>query len=286
MAHVATLPLDVRRDGLITPVRLNGTDMNMLVDTGSEFTVVRQATAKRLKLSSTRLQSRLYGVGGSRFAAVFQAKTFEMGKLHGNNLDMLVSDFTDLPSGGVDGILGMDFLSQYDLDLDMPDKKIGLFKAVSGCHSVSAALEEPLYTQPMYWRDNDEAPPSAAVQVGIGSRHLLALIDSGADTTALFRNVKRRAGLTAADLANDRQSYTIGVGPHAVATVKHTMEALTIGDITVSHLPVTVMDERSDDEIDMLLGRDFLSRVHLWLSFSSRTIVMQFPPKSSPPDPQ
>jgi len=285
MVHVATLPLDTTDDGLVTTVRLNGTDIKMLVDTGAELTVVRQAAADRLKLSATRLPDRLYGIGGARYAAVFEAKTFEIGKLHGQNLDMVVSDFAVRPSSGIDGLLGMDFLSQYDIDLDLPDNKIRLFKAVRGCHSVSAALEEPLYPQPMYFQNNG-AGPSATIQVAIGGRHVLARIDSGATTTALYRDAKSRAGVTTANLANNQHSYMVGTGPRKVESIEHTVEAITIGDITLNNLPVAIMDTRSDDDTDMLLGLDFLSRVHVWLSFSSHTVVMQYPPKPSPPDPQ
>jgi predicted aspartyl protease len=286
---VATLPLEARNDGLVTRVRLNGTEMNMLVDTGAQLTIIRAAAAKRLKLEGTRLPIILTGIGGERYVDGFRAKTFEIGKLHGQNLTMMVADVADLASdqtdgNSIDGILGMDFLAQYDIDLDLPENKIRLFKPIRGCHSARAALEEPLYTQPMYWQ-GVALVASAVVPVGIGGRHLLALIDSGATSTAIYRNVKYRAGLTTADLARDPRSYTRGVGPRKVATVEHRVAALTIGDITIQHLPITVMDERSDDQADMLLGRDFLSRVHVWLSFSSRTVVMQLPPRPSPPDP-
>jgi hypothetical protein len=48
-------------------------------------------------------------------------------------------------------------------------------------------------------------------------------------------------------------------------------------------MPVEIVDQRSDEDADMLLGLDFLSRVHVWLSFSSRTLVMQYLPEPSPP---
>jgi hypothetical protein len=33
--------------------------------------------------------------------------------------------------------------------------------------------------------------------------------------------------------------------------------------------------------VDVLLGEDFISRVHLWISYSSHTLIMQYPPKPS-----
>jgi len=36
----------------------------------------------------------------------------------------------------------------------------------------------------------------------------------------------------------------------------------------------------------MLLGADFQARVHLWISYSSRTLIMQYPALPSPPIPR
>jgi hypothetical protein len=58
----------------------------------------------------------------------------------------------------------------------------------------------------MYFQNNG-AGPSATIQVAIGGRHVLARIDSGATTTALYRDAKSRAGVTTANLANNQHSY-------------------------------------------------------------------------------
>jgi hypothetical protein len=34
----------------------------------------------------------------------------------------------------------------------------------------------------------------------------------------------------------------------------------------------------------MLLGLNFLAKVHAWISYSSQTLVIQFPPAASPPN--
>jgi hypothetical protein len=177
----------------------------------------------------------------------------------------------------------MDFLAQYDIDLDLPDKKVRLFKPIRGCHSAGAGLDEPLYTQPMYWQGGGYVE-RAIVPVGIAGRPMLAMIDSGSTSTTIYRNAINAAGITAADLAKDPHSYTVGIGPQKVATIQHRMAKLTIGDITIQDLPVSLINA-TNNSIDMLLDRDFLSRVHVWLSFSSRTVVMQLPPRPSPPDP-
>jgi hypothetical protein len=36
--------------------------------------------------------------------------------------------------------------------------------------------------------------------------------------------------------------------------------------------------------VDMLLGLSFLAKLHAWISYSSQTLVVQFPPAPSPAD--
>jgi predicted aspartyl protease len=267
---------------LFTPAFLNDTETNMMFDTGSERTVITKATAERMSLSLIPLEGELSGVGGSRGVYAFYASSFRIGALHGKHLSLMVSEM-DLTKGGkpVDGLLGTDFLAAYDLDLDFGEHKAMLFKAIGDCGSPSVALDEPLYSAPLF-RDGDPDQSSPLVKVRIGDTQLTAVIDSGSDDTVIFRNAARRLGLKLADLAADPHFHAHGIGRRNPESVVHVMAPITIGEITVSNLPVEIIDQRSFDNADMLLGLDFLFRVHAWLSFSSHTLVMQYPPKVSP----
>ena len=57
---------------------------------------------------------------------------------------------------------------------------------------------------------------------------------------------------------------------------------VTIGGLTVTHLPVAIIDQAAPDDTDMILGMDFMSRVHTWFSFSSKTLILQYPFLPSP----
>jgi predicted aspartyl protease len=111
-------------------------------------------------------------------------------------------------------------------------------------------------------------------------------VDSGAAHTLIFRNAADRLGLHIEDLAQEPHFRARGVGPETPILVRHVMAPITIGEVTISNLPVALLDETSPDSTDMLLGMDFFSAVHVWLSFSSHVMIMQYPPKPSPPVPQ
>jgi hypothetical protein len=63
--------------------------------------------------------------------------------------------------------------------------------------------------------------------------------------------------------------------------VRHVFEPVSVGDLTFEHMKVDVLDDRRGDEVEMLLGADFQQAVHLWISYSSHTLIMQFPPRPS-----
>ncbi len=69
----------------------------------------------------------------------------------------------------------------------------------------------------------------------------------------------------------------------AILSYRHILDRLEIGDATVLNLPVQVADQPRIGDVDMLLGADFLERVHIWISHSSHTLVIQSPPLISPP---
>jgi hypothetical protein len=57
---------------------------------------------------------------------------------------------------------------------------------------------------------------------------------------------------------------------------------VVIGDLTISNMPILVLDQRHANDADMLLGYDFVTRVHVWISRSSDSVIMQYPPAATP----
>jgi predicted aspartyl protease len=282
LSFATDLPLTFRHSAVLTPTMLDGQPTSMMLDTGSQFTVVSKGTADRMNLDIFALRGKMSGIGGSRGTYAFSADTFQLGRLQGKYLPLMVSDLALSPGGKpIDGLLGSDFLASYDVDLDFPAAKARLFRPEGMCATPPVLLDEPIYAAKLVPSDHalDYRP---FVWVQIDGKKLLAAVDSGAAHTLIFRNAARRLGLRFEDLAAEPHFRARGVGPETPLLVRHVMTPITIGDITISHLPVAILDAPSPDSTDMLLGMDFLSHVHVWLSFSSHTMLMQYPPKPSP----
>jgi len=281
MGHLTDLPLTYNH-ALLTPAFLNEHPTTMMLDTGAGVTIITRQAAERLDLTLQSTGGTIEGIGGEQALYFLTAKTFRIGQLHGAQLYLGASKIGLDPHGNViDGVFGSDFLSNYDVDFDLPEQKVRLFKVVAGCNGPAANLDEPLYYAPLASppESHDKRPHVGVLIDGV---RLDAVVDSGAQHTSIFRNSARRLGLRLEDLTADPHDHALGVGPKVRDEIRHIMAPIQIGEITISHLPVSIIDQRSGGDTDMLLGLDFFARVHVWLSFHSHTMIMQYPAKPSP----
>jgi predicted aspartyl protease len=288
LVHVTDLKLERHREFFYTTVTINGQNAELLLDTGSDTNLLTESAAHRLGLGIRAYQGRVSGVGGERYTEEVRSREVRMGDAHGEDLTpSTVPD--EVFEGSSDGLLAMSFLYTFDLDLDFWGGRVGLYKVVGDCPSPGVAMKEPLYAVPISSvpldrpAETGELPSreiSPVIDVSINGTRLRAVIDSGAHRTALFRDSARRAGIVTAEVL--RRSMAHGVGPRAVKSDTRISAPVVIGDLTLSHMPVDVVDQRHPEKVDMLLGIDFLTRVHVWVSHSSHTVVMQYPPQATP----
>ena len=136
---------NVNRNEMIVGVSINHSGpYEFLVDTGTQVTVVDRSLAAELHLS-TMGNAPVAGVslqGEARFA---QLDKLQLGDHAADNQDVLVYDMKKLQAQGfaIRGLLGEDFLSQYDMLIDNAHKVLCLYEAGStrnGMNAVRAAL--------------------------------------------------------------------------------------------------------------------------------------------------
>jgi predicted aspartyl protease len=278
IAHVTDLKLARRGHAFYTIMTINGRGADVLFDTGSAESLISETTARRLGLHvDDSGMNYIVGVGGSRNTGTARSREVRLGDAHGEMLSVATIADAAVPAGG-DGVLGMNFLYGFDMDLDFWGNRIRLYKALSGCGAPRAVLAEPLYSVDLVSMAYELSP---TVMVSINGAHLRAVIDTGAGHSLIFRDSARRAGFSAD--APLRTAELSGFGPRRVQGEIRVSAPVVIGDLTVTNMPLVVADQRHPGGVDMLLGYDFVTRVHVWVSHSSGTVIMQFPPHASPP---
>ncbi len=124
------------------------------------------------------------------------------------------------------------------------------------------------------------------IVVTIGGHPVEAIVDRGAPNTYIYSLGARMIGVTQAEFDAYRHIRTGGVGPKAVEAAIHIVPSMDIGDLEVRNVPFVLINEPAEVvSPEIILGADILRHIHMWISHSSHTLIMQFPPTPSPASP-
>ena len=135
---LSEIPLLRLGGNVIVPVEIDGEPSGLFLDTGSFATSVTPPTVDALHLSSTRVIGQGFGRGTGVYANVsglggegrYQAVDIDSLTLGGMVAHNVVALVIPLSREGrndpVSGLIGQDFLAQWDLDLDVPHDQLTL----------------------------------------------------------------------------------------------------------------------------------------------------------------
>jgi predicted aspartyl protease len=286
LARLAVIPVRPVSAHIVVDALVDEKPTSLIFDTGAFKTILSPQAAARLALShevdkgidGMRMDKVIGGIGGTRATELYRAHELKLGTLRGVDWRFLVADMgLSRMQPTPDGMLGADVMLPYDIDLDLPDSRVIFYAPRHDCTAPSAFLHGPLYQTKLEYDD-----PSPRLMVTIAGKRLLAAIDTGAPDSTLFLSGATKLGLNNTTTAKDTHLAAGGIGPSSVLAVRHVVEPMTIGDLEISNLPMLVVPENDAVHVDMLLGLDLLQRIHMWISHSSRTLIMQYPPTASP----
>ena len=123
------ISVDVTRGNMLfTQARIDGQPITLLVDTGAERTLLTEATVERLHLPrDLQHATRTFGIGSP--TATWDAKLANgivLGATHFPVDSVTVGRFTihEVAGGSADGLLGADIMLAFDIDLDLPARRI------------------------------------------------------------------------------------------------------------------------------------------------------------------
>ncbi len=263
----SALTLTVARNFLLAPVQVDGADLQLVVDTGAEATLLTPETVEDLGLArDPARRSVLMGVGGlvhSQNATIHQLR---IGRLIRTEHSVGVGAIGHIDERGtrIGGLLGTDILSHYDVEIDVPRRRIAFYD-VSGCSGFipwgGAATAVPV-------RFNRQG--LTFLPLTVDDRPVRALLDTGARSSLMTRQVAASLGVTEMMLQADPARGGTGVGLASIQLHQHHFDRVALGAITVRDMAVNVADMRLPG-VEMLLGADWLALVsrHVWLSYAS-----------------
>lgn len=266
--EVASLDMSLDGAGRVTvPVSVAGTAFPFMVDTGAFASMLGESAMHQLGLHPDyfdNVEVRMYG--GMRISQSVVAPDLVIGHLRAPRMKLLVMPDGGL-SSGMEGLLAADILRGYDDDFDFAGAKLNLFEP-SRCEG-----------NLVYWTDDASAEiPFKIDDVGhilftlsLDGKDIRATLDTGAFGTVLDLE-------TAEDLfgigEKDPRLVAHGAGDDRYYTFP--FKALTFGGVAVANPRIVLIPHSShiDDGPQMLLGIDVLRRLHMYVSYRQRKLVV------------
>ena len=269
--------VELQRAGslILAPVEVNGTLVDFVLDTGAERSVIGIAAAARLHLGRDEwVSTDVQGAGGHDRRRLGRPNSLSLGgaalRRHTVAADnsIVVGTIPDSVNGHpVAGLLGQDFLSPFDLDLDAPAGKLSLYE-VSGCSG-----------RFLPWTGRYSAMPAGrpvrnmlTLPLRVGGAVLQAELDSGSVKTAITLPGMLQLGLAAGGGDEVR-----GFGPGSLAARTQLFPDVQIATSAPAPAELLVAPLHTLRSIGGLIGADWLGSRRIWLSWATNQVFVAEP---------
>ncbi|MGD0430106.1 MAG: retroviral-like aspartic protease family protein [Acetobacteraceae bacterium] len=266
---VTRIPLEVHNRLLLVPAGIDGKWITLLVDSGSERTVLSEEVVNRLGLErDQKTVTRSLGVGGTYVANDAIIPGLVLGGVRFPITRISVGQLQFGPGLVADGLLGSDVLLAFDLDLDVPRRTLTLYRPRQ-CPDVEPPWDEPFARVPGVTALRDRL----LIPIELDGVDGMGILDTGAQATTIGLRMAERLGLTPASMSSDPVVQHHGAGPGSQEARLHRFSFLRIGP-AVSANPVLSVLPVDAGVGDALVGEDFINGRRIWLSFANREVFI------------
>ncbi len=269
---------------MLVPVKIDGSDKKLLLDTGGLVSQISRATADALNLPQRHSQRRLFDLAGNTSNAQATLRRLTLGAHSQNEISMLVAPNPNLGTSlPYDGLLATDLFSDSDIDMDFGARRLTEFSS------------EHCDGQVIYWpADHVAAVPITVkrnlilLSVAVDGHDLNAVLDTGSQYTVMNMAVANRLfGLTP-DLP-DMQPLTETNGEKSLTAYGHRFDSLTFDGVKVTDLRIYLMPDKigsreklgrfqgletSDVFPDLLIGMDVLRHLHVYYATREKRLYI------------
>lgn len=287
LVEIAEFHVDPNDPTPLVDGAINGQPVKILFDTGSSTSMIPLAEAKRLKLTISRLNGvRLYGVGGDTAAFDTNVKQLTVGAFTASNLELVVGGASSA-NLGASLLLGDDFFSQRDVEFDLREGVVRMFRA-EGCAPPQLVYWGAAYSQATIAPWNRDAPATQTM-VTVNGKPVLASFDTGSSTTVIDATAAERLGAPPARGASGDDVRGIGARREA-SWIAH-FDNLAIGDEKLSNVRLQVADitgdwsqsgagsqipYRLESTPAMFLGADFFHAHRVFFDNKDRLVLFSY----------
>jgi len=255
----------------VVAATINGQQVALAFDTGAGNSILWPGEVQRLGLTEESRGVDVHGVNGVALGGVAVVNALGIGSATAQDVPFMTAGrrFDGTIFNGVPfvGLIGQDFLSNYDIFFDLPDKKINLY-VLRGCDSQflqwTAGYEKVSVTYG--WHESR----TTMIRTKIDGNEVDALLDSGASSTLISRQSALESGISEEDLKHDQTGMGWGVEDKSAMTAIHKFRSLIVGSFHIENPTLNVGDVEESH-----LGSDFFRSAKIWIPRHSEVIYVQ-----------
>jgi TPR repeat protein len=275
--RLAELPLRYTGVGLqlTTDGTINHQTGPILIETGAEYSFMTSTGVFQRRLPITKSAAYAEGIGGRSALYTTNLDEFSIGSINaGKIVMMMIADTGAVPS--YHAIAGAPFLLQTDMELSLAEKKLRFFSR-KGCDDSSflGYWGDDIFEIPFKRRAREGTNPHFTVEVN--GQEMEAIIDSGAKVTSIMARAAKRAGLKLGAPGTQRLDDANGIGSNRVPRWS-TLANLRIGATLAKNAEIDVLETDSlrDQDIDVILGDDFLRAHRVLFAMSQQKLYISY----------
>ena len=265
---LGTVPIRLIGNVPVTVVGINDQPALLILDTGSDVTLLSRAAAARLGVMSERNPSLLLsGAGGRLQAARAVLPTLQLAGAVATGVGAVVGRKLQAP---IDGVLGINVLAGLELDLDAPAGRLTVYRA----RAPACAGAAPAWTGPYTRLDTGQQPSGHLITPAVlNGRPVRALLDTGASRTTVGLAAAAAAGITDADLRQSKASVSQSLDATGIVVRPQPFRELRIAGAVFPN-PVLDVANLPPEAEDMIIGSDYLTSRRVWIALATGTVFV------------
>ena len=275
LQRVAELPLRVEGNVPLVTADINGRPATLVLDTGSDVTVLNRRAAERLGVSWTeRAPVAIGGPGGSASAFAATLPSLSLRGAATPDVHVLIAP---APAPPLDGVLGINVLIGYELDLDVPQRRAVLYRA-RPCPAALPPWTGPFTRLPV----QQQRSGHLFVSGELDGQPVFGMLDTGASYTTVGLAPARDTGVTAAALMTSPARRAQAINESGLVVRQRQFRSLKIGNDVLDR-PMLHVADLPPYAGELIIGGDYLATRRVWLALA---IGQMFVSTSEQPGPQ
>lgn len=276
LLKLAEAPVTMSGASPVVTAKINGEEVRLLADSGAFFSMLTPAAAARVGLKSRPLPVgfSVRGVGGEESMGIGSAKEFSFADLRLGKADFLIGGRN--VGSHVDGFLGQNMLGGVEIEYDLANGMLRLFKAD---HCPTENLAYWATAKPAGVLTISRISPAERQITGsakVNGQSIRVMFDTGAGRSVLRRQAAERIGVRRDGEGVVSGGLTWGIGRRAAESWIAPVDSFELADEKVQHTRLRIADILSLGDADMLIGADFFLSHRVMISTSQRRLYFTY----------